>query len=75
MSDQSTEKEISTIRAMISNPVSMVCGVDKSKNTSPYKPQIKTDDTIKRKTIGRKPTDVKEARIDMSKRSVLTALD
>lgn len=75
ISDQSTKKEISTLRAVMSNPVSMICGVHPSKNTFPYEPHIKTDDPTKRNTVGRKPTDTKETRQDMSKGSRLTALD
>lgn len=72
--DNILNKEVSTIKNMMSQPQSLVCGLGSSRNTSVYEQLIKATDPSQLKTIGRKPFDNCTARLDLSNSSRLTKL-
>lgn len=58
---------ISTLQQMVRAPRNLACMLPDSTPSMPYEPAIKESVLLRKQTVGRKPTDRPEERIDLSK--------
>lgn len=58
---------MSTLQQMLRTPRSLACVLPENSPSIPYEPLIKDAVVVKKQTVGRKPTDRPEDRVDLSK--------